>query len=143
MPGPADAGRRPALFVGLLAGLGAALLTGAARAERVACHLTYGGETRVIEAAPVASPYAVAPQAIGSYLLFRVVFRQAPADLAGIKLYTYADLDDGPALLHQASYPYPAAPAPQYGFSGRQFVYAPRYGAELQYWCELKDGEQG
>lgn len=138
MPRRAEAGRRLAVAFGL--GLSALLLPGAGRADTVACHLTYGGETRVVEAAPVASPYTVAPQAIGSYLLFRIVFRQAPADLAGIKLYTYAALDDGPALLHQASYPYPAPAAGRDGFSGRHYVYEPRYGAELQYWCELKDG---
>lgn len=119
--------------------LAAALaLAGAARADTVACHITYGGETRLIEARPATSPYTVAPTAIGSYFLFRVVFRPAPADLAGIKLYTYADRDGGPVLIHQASHPYPPASATVNGFTGLNLVYEPVRDGELAYWCELK-----
>ena len=107
-------------------------------AARVACHLTYGGETRIVSAAPTSDPYAVAPVAIGSYFLFRIVFRQQPADLAAIKLYTYADRDSGPTIIHQATYPYPP-PAGIHGFTGHHFVYEPVRDGELQYWCELKD----
>lgn len=107
-------------------------------AETVACHVSYGGTTQLIEARPTRTPYELAPVAIGSFFLFRIVFRQEPADLAGIKLYAYADRDAGPVLIHQASYAYPAANAASYGFSGRHFVYEPVRDGELQYWCELK-----
>ena len=110
------------------------------RADSVACHVSYGGETRVIEAAPVASPYAVAPVAIGSYFLFRIVFRREPADLAGIHLYPYADRNDGPVLIHQASHRYPPGNATGDGFTGRQTVYEPLRDGELQYWCALNPG---
>jgi hypothetical protein len=50
-----------------------------AQADSVVCHITYGGETRLIEAQPVSSPYTVAPTPIGTYFLFRIVFRQEPA----------------------------------------------------------------
>lgn len=119
---------------GLLAALFAAPLV---HAESVVCHVTYGGETRRIEAQPVVSPYPVAPVAIGSYFLFRIVFRNEPADLASIKLYTYADRDAGPTLIHQASYAYPTKNAASGGFSGQHFVYEPVRDGELQYWCEL------
>ena len=56
-------------------------LCGLAQADSVVCHITYGGETRLIEAQPVSSSYTVAPTPIGSYFLFRIVFRQEPADL--------------------------------------------------------------
>ena len=115
-----------------------AVLALPAQAARVACHLTYGGETRIVSAAPTSDPYSVAPVAIGSYFLFRIVFRQQPADLAAIKLYTYADRDSGPTIIHQATYPYPP-PAGTHGFTGRHFVYEPARDGELQYWCELKD----
>ena len=59
-----------------------------AHAAGVACHVTYGGETRTISAAGTTQPLAVAPVSIGSYFLFRIVFRQEPADLATIKLTT-------------------------------------------------------
>jgi hypothetical protein len=120
--------------------LGALLGASQAQAETVACHLTYGGETQVVEARPATSPYTVEPAAIGSYFLFRIVFRTEPADLAGIKLYTYADRNTGPVLIHQASYGYPLTNAPSNGFSGMNFVYEPIRDGELHYWCELKDG---
>ena len=109
-----------------------------AHAAGVACHVTYGGETQVISAAATTRPLAVAPVSIGSYFLFRIVFRQEPADLAAIKLYTYADRDDGPTIIHQATYAYPPAPAVVHGFTGLNFVYEPVRDGELQYWCELK-----
>ena len=122
----------------LLAVLLAAALP--AHADSVACHLSYGGETRLLEAAPVASPYAVPAVAIGSYFLFRIVFRDTPSELAGIKLYTYADHTSGPALIHQSSHPYPVGNAASGGFTGRQRVYEPLRDGELEYWCELKAG---
>ncbi len=128
----------------LRAGLGAfALLTpltaAAVRAEQVLCHYTYGGETKRLLAPAVASPYGVEGIQVGTYFRLRVVFQDRPADIASIKIYTYADRDDEVVLLHQASYPYPpvgrrAAP---YGFSGLQSVYEPRREGELQYWCEM------
>ncbi|WP_226416137.1 hypothetical protein [Dechloromonas denitrificans] len=123
-----------------LGGLIAVCIAATAQAQSVVCHLSYGGETQVVEARPSTDPYSVAPVAVGSYFLFRIVFRQEPADLAGIKLYAYADRDAGPVLIHQASYRYPLAAAlPDYGFSGLHFVYEPVRDGELQYWCELKD----
>ena len=121
------------------AALIAAALALPAHAANVACHLTYGGETRVVSARPTTAPETVAPVAIGSYFLFRIVFRQEPADLAGIKLTTYADRDEGPTIIHQASHPYPPPAAAVHGFSGLNFVYEPVRDGELQYWCEVKE----
>lgn len=123
-----------------------ALLLGAATAyagagETVACHVTYGGQIKTIEAHPTASPYTVAPVEFGSYLLFRIVFRSKPADLASIKLYTYArhEDNDGHPLIHQATYDYPPVHAGRYGFTGLNHAYEPRYGLVLEYWCELRE----
>ena len=134
----------------LFACAAAALLPGAALhaapAGAVACHYTYGGETRTLLARPTASPYAVKGVEVGSYFRFRVVLQDAPADLASLKVYTYADFDEGPVLIHQASYPYPyPSPSPggagaPYGFSGLHFVYEPARDGELQYWCERAEG---
>ena len=121
-----------------------ALPASAVPAEQVLCHYTYGGETKTLAASPVASPYAVKPIDIGSFFHFRVVFQKQPADLASIKVYTYADRDDGPLLIHQATFPYPLstrAGAP-YGFSGQQAVHEPVRDGELQYWCELATGRR-
>lgn len=108
--------------------------------EQVVCSYTYGGETQQLAADPVASPYAVPAVAVGSYFRFRVVFQTQPADLASIKVYAYADRDEGPVPIHQASYPYPPAQpaAAPYGFTGLHFVYEPVRDGELQYWCRLQ-----
>lgn len=124
--------------------LGVLLLAAAAAqaepVETVACHLTYGGETRLIEARPSALPYTVAPIEIGSYTLFRIVFRTQPADLASIKIYTYGNHDDGRPPTHQATYAYPPTHGRSHGFTGLIRTYEPRYGGELEYWCELRAG---
>jgi hypothetical protein len=122
-----------------LAALLALLLTPPAFAAKVRCHLTYGGETRIVDAAPTSDPHTVAPLAIGSYFLFRIVFRDQSADLAGIKLTTYADRDEGPVIIHQAVHPYPPPAAALGGFTGLNFVYEPVRDGELQYWCEMKE----
>ncbi|NTV71813.1 MAG: hypothetical protein HGA71_16915 [Azonexaceae bacterium] len=124
---------------------GALLLCSAAHAttdETVSCHVSYGGATTIVEARPTASPYTVAPTDFGSYLQFRIVFRTEPADLASIKLYTYAhhkDVDGRPPI-HQATYAYPPVNAGRYGFTGLNHAYEPRYGLVLDYWCELREG---
>lgn len=111
-----------------------------AHAETVACHLTYGGETRIVESAPTASPYAGAPIAIGSFFLFRIVFVREPADLARINLYTHADLGEAPIPLQHASHPYPVRNQARYGFTGLQRIYEPKRESELIYWCEIREG---
>jgi hypothetical protein len=117
----------------------AALARPAVAAEQVLCHYTYGGETRVLAAPPVSSPYGVKAIKVGSYFHFRVVFQNAPADLASIKVYTYSDGDDGPVPIHQATFPYPPArqQAASHGFSGLHSVYETVRDGEFQYWCEL------
>lgn len=110
--------------------------------ESVICHYTYGGETKSLRAEAVRSGYTVDSIAVGSYFRFRVVFRNQPADLAAIKVYTYADRDDGAVLIHQSAYPYPPRPSKNspYGFSGLHHVYEPVRDGELQYWCKWRAG---
>jgi hypothetical protein len=129
---------RPAAI--LLAGVAALQAIPAAQAaEQVLCHYTYGGETRTLAALPVASPYGVKAIDVGSFFHFRVVFQNEPQDIASIKVYTYADRDDGPLLIHQATFPYPPPErsAAAYGFSGQHTVHEPVRDGELLYWCQL------
>lgn len=115
-----------------------------AYAEAVDCHVNYGGETQVISATPTAAPYEVAPIAIGSLFLFRMVVQRTPPGLGAVKVYTYVDRDppQGATLVHQAEYLYPpltsAAKHSRYGFTGLQRVYEPLRDGELQYWCVWK-----
>lgn len=120
------------------------LLALPARAETLVCHVTYGGETRILETPPVTSPYRVPVQAIGSYFLFRMLFEKEAPDLAAIKLYVFANHDTGPAPIHQATHPYPPPPAgARYGFTGLHRVYEPIRDGELEYWCELSSPAGG
>lgn len=124
---------------GLVAFAAVLLAAPAAAAPQVVCRYSYGGETKELVADAVASPYGVGSIAVGSYFRFRVVFQDRPADLASIKVYVYADRDDGPVPIQQAGYPYPPRDQGEgYGFSGLQFVYEPMRDGELQYWCRLK-----
>ncbi len=109
-------------------------------AAEVLCHYTYGGETIQVRALPSDNPLRERGVVVGSYFLFRVVLQTRPAELAAVKIYTYADRDEGPMLLHQATFPYPP-PKPRrdapYGFTGLQYVYEPVRDGELQYWCAM------
>jgi hypothetical protein len=122
-------------YTGML--IAGTLLALPAQAEVVRCHVDYGGTTTVIVSQPTRNPYGEKPVAVGSYFLFRIVFQTTPADLAAIKIYTYADRDNGASLLHQATYAYPPATATVNGFSGLNFVYEPTRDGELIYWCAL------
>ena len=121
---------------------GLALAGACFASESVVCHYTYGGETKSLRAEPVRSGYTIDSIAVGSYFRYRVVFRNEPADLAAIKVYTYADRDDGPVLIHQATYSYPPRTSKKtpYGFSGLHHLYEPVRDGELQYWCEWRAG---
>lgn len=120
------------------------LWSGLARAETLVCHLSYGGETVLLRAQPVASPYGVPVRAIGSYFLFRMVFQTAPRDLAAIKLYVFGEREGEPVPIHQATYPYPPRDhGAGYGFTGLQAVYEPVRDGEIQYWCELPGQRRG
>lgn len=125
----------------IAAGAAACLWPFAAAAQQVVCNYSYGGESSLLVARPVASPYGVPAVTVGSYFKFRVVFQKHPADLASINIYVYADRDEGAVPIHQASYRYPPPQdggAP-YGFTGLHFVYEPVRDGELQYWCRMQD----
>lgn len=122
--------------------LAAAAMGAHAGEARVTCHVTYGGETRHIDAPATRDPLGVAPVSVGSYFLFRVVLQTQPADQAGVRIEAFADKDEGPAMIHQARYtPAQLRQAGRQrgsagGFTGWQTVYEPVRDGELQYWCE-------
>lgn len=125
--------------VGLAAVLCVPALLGQAHAG-VICEVTYGGETRRIEALPTASAYLAPAVRIGSYFLFRPVFQSEPAERASLKIYTYADRESGPALIHQAVFSLPPSTRSHllpYGLTGQHFIYEPVRDGELQYVCDF------
>lgn len=136
----ASSRRRRCVAMCAAAGL---LTTPVQAADEVRCHVSYGGETQVLRAGSVASPYNVAPVSVGSYFLFRIVFERTPGQAGTVKLYTYADRDDAAVPIHVAEFPLPLARGGRFGFTGMQRVYEPVRDGELEYWCELgKTGAQ-
>jgi hypothetical protein len=112
----------------------------AVNGDAVACHIDYGGQSIIARSTAVASAYDVAAIRVGSLFLFRLVFQQGPAEIASVKVYTYFAKEEEPSLIHLARFPYPPQRqgASLFGFTGRQSVYEPVRGGELQYWCELE-----
>ena len=106
--------------------------------QSISCHYTYGGETNLVKAEPVASPYTVPTIQIGSFFLFRVVWQAQPLEHAAVNVYTYADGNDGPIIIHHAAFASPRglAGTDRWGFTGLQRVYEPTRDGELEYWCE-------
>lgn len=108
-------------------------------ADRVRCHVDYGGETRSVDATPVTSPLTVAPVEVGSYFRFRLVLQRSSGLADEVRIETFADRDDGPVLIHQGRYTAPLRGTGRHGgFTGHQTVYEPVRDGELQYWCEWK-----
>jgi len=123
-------------------GVATALWGCGASAHTVVCHVNYGGADQMIHAPPVASPYGVKGVEVGSYFLFRVVNQTSPRDLASVKIYTYANHDEGAAPIHQVQF----SPAETrggsarggHGFTGLHWVYEPVRDGELKFWCGWK-----
>lgn len=120
----------------LAACLGLAALP--AQALNVQCHVNYGGEDRVLQSPPTATPLAAPSVEVGSYFLLRLVNTLTATQQPAFKVYVYAAHDSGAAPIHAASH----SPAlvrqgkGHGGFTGVQRVYEPVRDGELTYWCE-------
>lgn len=125
-----------------------ATFAGAAHGEEAACHVIYGGETKVVRVAETETPYTVPAVKFGSFFRFRAVVDTGPLvpdDLAAFKTYVYAEGDDAPALIHQGVFPWPVVegPAQRFGFTGLHRVYEPDTSSELEFWCSVVDLGEG
>jgi hypothetical protein len=120
----------------LAACLGLAALP--AQALNVQCHVNYGGEDRVMQSPPTATPLAAHSVEVGSYFLVRLVNTLTATQQPAFKVYVYAAHDSGPAPIHTASHsPRQVRQGKGFGgFTGVQRVYEPVRDGELTYWCE-------
>lgn len=128
---------------GALALLGAVVALPAAAVPadwpEVACHVAYGGETRIVRTDGTRHALDVPPTPIGSYFLFRPVVEVSPAGQPRVQIHTYADSDGGPVPIHQATHDAPRPTGRRIpGFTGLQRVYEPVRDGELAYWCEVE-----
>ena len=104
----------------------------------VACAVSYGGETKLLEFAPTQNPYAVKAIDIAGRFAFKAVYVRKPWLAASIHVYAYRATSSGPRLLQEGKYapPFATTGDPRYGFTGRQLVYS-NDQRELEYWCGL------
>lgn len=103
------------------------------------CEVTYADATQVIEARPVADPYAVPSVEIGGRFYFKAVLVGSPEQAERILLYAYFNVEGRPVLIQQAKYlpPFPASPKPV-SLTGEQRLYAGPAERELIYRCTLE-----
>ena len=98
------------------------------------CTYTWGGEAKTVRVDAALDVYRVAPITVGEHFALKVVYVREPADVAGVRVYTYQVTSDGLLPLSEAKYAPPYGAGGAHGFTGLQFVYEPR-GDELQYSC--------
>jgi hypothetical protein len=106
--------------------------------EQLFCTYTYAGEAKRLLIAATRDPYRVAPLKVETRFELKVVYVDAPADVAGVRVYSYYPGPDGSVLIHEAKYELGRPGRATYGFTGKQLVYEPR-GGELEYFCEWSD----
>lgn len=128
---PALAALAATLLAGPVAGV-----TDAAAAPLLRCELTQAGETQSRDFPPVTDPYLVRAVDINGHFRFKAVVVGDDQRLDYVKLYTYYEGRRQPVLLHQATYPAPAAGP----LTGTQRLYSPRLERELQYRCAVVEG---
>ncbi|WP_172965253.1 DUF2339 domain-containing protein [Candidatus Thiodictyon syntrophicum] len=131
---PATARRRcPALLLSLLAAAFSATAD-----PRLRCQIEQGGTVQVLDVAPVADPYSVAPVTINGRFRFKAVVIGDARRIAYINLYTYFQTERRLVLLHQAKYIAPTiASDPAATLTGWNYLYSPGRERELQYRCTL------
>jgi len=115
--------------VAMLAGPGACL---SATSPRLHCQVRYMSDTVVVNEPLVASPYAVAPHAIGTHFQFKAVVVGEGQRVDHVALYVYdADEPGTPVLIHQVVHKPPfqfGKPLP--GLTGWNHVHAAWPGRE-------------
>jgi hypothetical protein len=84
---------------------------------------------------PTHDAYRVRAKNVQDRFDFKVVYVDAPADVAGVRVYTFHLNSDAPVLIHEAKFAATSENHDRYGFTGKQLVYDPR-GREFEYFCE-------
>ncbi|HEY4105871.1 MAG TPA: hypothetical protein VGM44_18350 [Polyangiaceae bacterium] len=104
------------------------------------CVLDYGGEAHTVIVHPTSDPYRVQPTKIEDAFEFKAVYIAAPADVAGLDLYSYYLTERGSVIADETKYrpPFPCnAPSSDGNFTGAHHVYGPD-GEELVYSCRWR-----
>lgn len=126
---------------GLLSCLwGSAGLSSALAAVSLQCHVTYGGSTETVLAAPADDPYRVTATDVAGRFRFKPVLVVQGGQLHHVSIYVYFQAGRQPLLIQQAKYLPPFPPPGQDGhiaLTGEQRLYAGPMERELIYQCAL------
>lgn len=145
-PSPPHAARAASIarwVCGIVAATGleaaAAQTPPAAEGPLLRCELRYVSTTMQVEARPVADPYTVAAQDVGTRFRFKAVVLGTPERVDSVSLYAYdMAVDNAPVLIHEVVYRPPfAAGTAVPALTGWNQVYSSRLGRELVYGCAL------
>ena len=101
-------------------------------AGTVLCDVDYGGVRQQLVVKPAADPYALPTMPFGSHFRLRVLLVETPADLARIRIDTFAEGDKHMTPLHVGTWPLPKVAG---DFTGQQRIYEPLRDGELLYRC--------
>ncbi|MBV8666079.1 MAG: hypothetical protein JO269_06285 [Burkholderiaceae bacterium] len=109
------------------------------------CEVVYAGSSHIVEAAPGSDPYTTPSVDIDGRFRFKAVLLGTQERVDAVKLYVYYETRKQPVLLQEAKYLPPFAAADASGspdaLTGRQYLYAPPLGRELQYGCALREAK--
>lgn len=111
-------------------------------APHLRCEVVYAGSSHIIEAAPGGDPYAIKSVDIDGRFRFKAVMLGTNERLDAVKLYAYYETRRQPVVIQEAKYlpPFRYSDAPD-SLTGRQSLYAPPLGRELQYGCALYEAK--
>ena len=113
----------------------------ASAAPLLRCEVIYAGSSHMLEASAGTDPYTTQSVDIDGRFRFKAVLLGTSQHIDAIKLYAYYETRRQPILIQEVRYLPPFnisnALAPPYGLTGRNFLYAPPLGRELQYGCAL------
>lgn len=106
------------------------------------CEVTYAGSSHVIEVAPGSDPYLTKSIDIDGRFRFKAVVLGAGERIDAIKLYAYYETRRQPILIQEMKLlpPFAVSDQPD-SLTGRQYLYAPPLGRELQYGCALLEAK--
>jgi hypothetical protein len=110
----------------------------AAAAPLLRCEISYAGSSHIVEAVAGNDPYSVKSVDIEGRFRFKAVVLGAGERVDAVKLYAYYETRRQPVLIQEMKFlpPFAFSDKPD-SLTGRQYLYAPPLGRELQYGCAL------
>jgi len=106
------------------------------------CEVTYAGSKHIVEVAPGSDPYQTNSIDIDGRFRFKAVVLGGAERIDAIKLYAYYQTRRQPILIQEMKLlpPFAVSDQPD-SLTGRQYLYAPPLGRELQYGCALLEAK--